>query len=265
MDHPGGDRDLPRARRGSERADAGALRGGAALRADAPLLCGARTKRGTGTCKQAAGARTDHPGQGKCWLHGGATPIKHGRYSLIQRPRLQELIARFGADANPLDTLPEIALTRGLLVDYIERYDAYTDALIAWHESWRDRNEPLSAEKEQALRAVLDEYQATVARGDDLSEQQADQLKLAREAVDALVAGPVKGKPHQVLDVADAYRMAGEVTKMVERIERARAANAVSVRELELLMLAMARVVEQHVPDAVARTRIRKGWDAIRL
>lgn len=35
--------------------------------------CGARLKSGTGTCRQAAGARTDHLGYGQCWLHGGAT------------------------------------------------------------------------------------------------------------------------------------------------------------------------------------------------
>lgn len=36
--------------------------------------CGAHGKRGAGPCRQARGARTDHPGVGNCWLHGGRTP-----------------------------------------------------------------------------------------------------------------------------------------------------------------------------------------------
>ena len=88
--------------------------------------CGARTKRARGLCRQAAGARTDHPGEGRCWLHGGATPVKHGRYSTIRRARVAELIAEQDRDPDPLDTLPEIRAVRALFVDYLERYDAYT-------------------------------------------------------------------------------------------------------------------------------------------
>lgn len=35
--------------------------------------CGSKTRAG-GTCQQNRGHRTDHPGLGKCWLHGGRTP-----------------------------------------------------------------------------------------------------------------------------------------------------------------------------------------------
>lgn len=40
--------------------------------------CGSRTRAG-GKCQQNRGHRTDHPGLGKCWLHGGRTP--NGRKS----------------------------------------------------------------------------------------------------------------------------------------------------------------------------------------
>lgn len=47
-------------------------------------FCGARTRQG-GTCRKPAGWGTDHPGVGRCRLHGGATPtgvrsphFKHG-------------------------------------------------------------------------------------------------------------------------------------------------------------------------------------------
>lgn len=102
--------------------------------------CGARLKNGPGTCTKAAGWRTDHPGEGRCYLHGGATPPKtHGRYSQIQRAGLRERIERFEADPDPLNLGAEIALLRAFLEDLIERWDAIygpDGALLAWHESF---------------------------------------------------------------------------------------------------------------------------------
>ena len=50
-------------------------------------FCGAKTRAGT-PCKRPAGWGTDHVGEGRCKLHGGATPrgplhprYKHGKYS----------------------------------------------------------------------------------------------------------------------------------------------------------------------------------------
>lgn len=84
-----------------------------------------------------AGAGTDHPGQGNCRWHGGATPIRHGRYSKITRPRIGELIAAHEADPDPLNLLPELAAMRALFQDYVERYDEWVVALLAWHESFQ--------------------------------------------------------------------------------------------------------------------------------
>ncbi|MBU0609034.1 MAG: hypothetical protein KKI08_14200 [Armatimonadetes bacterium] len=46
------------------------------------LTCGAQTRTG-GACGRPAGWGTKHPGAGRCKLHGGATPVKHGIYSKI--------------------------------------------------------------------------------------------------------------------------------------------------------------------------------------
>ena len=57
----------------------------------APLdrpLCSARKRqpRYPGeTCARPAGWGTGHPGFGRCKLHGGATPYKHGMYSRVVR------------------------------------------------------------------------------------------------------------------------------------------------------------------------------------
>lgn len=96
-------------------------------------ICGATTRDG-GQCQRVAGWGTDHKGQGKCKQHGGATPIKHGRYSDIERDRISDLLQKFEEDDDPLDILSEIAAARALLQDFIERYDQYLTALIAWYE-----------------------------------------------------------------------------------------------------------------------------------
>ncbi len=75
-------------------------------------------------------------GEGSCKLHGGSTPIRTGRYSVVTRERVKELIAGFEADPNPLDMTSELAACRAPYQDYIERYDEFTEALIAWHKSY---------------------------------------------------------------------------------------------------------------------------------
>lgn len=97
--------------------------------------CGAKGRSGR-PCGLPAGHGTDHVGEGRCRRHGGATPVKHGRYSTITRPRIAELVAQFAADPEPLNIRSELDLLRALTLDFIERYDAFTEALIAWHESF---------------------------------------------------------------------------------------------------------------------------------
>lgn len=114
-------------------------------------VCGAKKKQGEGHCTQPAGWGTQNaprpaadgrpafPGVGRCKLHGGATPIKHGRFSSIQRERLKDLIAEFAGDPEPLNLLPELALLRAIVVDLVERWDEIygpDGALLAWHASF---------------------------------------------------------------------------------------------------------------------------------
>jgi hypothetical protein len=80
---------------------------------------------------------------GPCYYHGGATPVKHGRYSKIHREELRALIEHHEADPDPLNILPELAAMRALFQDYIDRYDKNRDALLAWYEtSTRGSGEP---------------------------------------------------------------------------------------------------------------------------
>ena len=145
--------------------------------------CHARSKQTGRQCGQPAGAGTDHLGVGTCRWHGGATPIKHGRFSKLQRSRIRDLIAHHLNDPQPLDTLPELAATRALAVDCL------------------NRNYPETASK-----------------------------------------------------------LLAEATRIVERIERKNAMNAISQAELFRLMAQMGRVVETYVADPDVLVKIREGW-----
>lgn len=101
--------------------------------------CGATAKRTRQPCQRPAGWGTDHPGLGRCKLHGGATPIRSGRYSGIKRDDFKARIDRFLADPDPLDLADEIAMLRAFLEDFVDRWDDIfgpDGALLAWHESF---------------------------------------------------------------------------------------------------------------------------------
>lgn len=178
-------------------------------------ICGGKRRQQEGVCTRPAGWGTDHPGQGRCKLHGGANPVRHARYSTINRPRIAELIEGFEADPNPLDMTPELAACRALFQDYIERYDAYTEALKAWHASY-DGDKPTA-------------------------------------------------KPRQILDIADAYKILAEITRMVKRIEDVKAGSAISRADFYRVMTEMGRAVDLAVEDPDTRERIHDAWMEIRL
>lgn len=92
-------------------------------------------------CRNPAGFKTAHVGVGRCYLHGGATPITHGRYSTIKRENIRDLITKHEADPDPLNILPELAAARALLEDFVDRYDEFSAALLTWHESYGEEKE----------------------------------------------------------------------------------------------------------------------------
>lgn len=102
-------------------------------------LCGAKA-RGGGLCQNGAGKGTDHYGEGRCKWHGGSNPIKHGRYSKIPRRSLGQLFEDYDNDTDLRDLYGEVAMLRAMVHNYVERYDEFSDALIAWHASYESEN-----------------------------------------------------------------------------------------------------------------------------
>lgn len=235
------------------------------VKAETPR-CGAKTRSG-GTCRQIRGARTDHVGQGKCWLHGGRSPIKHGRYSTITRERIRDLITQHEADPDPLNVLPEIAALRALFQDFVERYDTFTEALLAWHASFELQQRPLPEDKVIAFERVVTEWEIALREDQEPTDAQMADLEQARKFVTLLRGAGAESKPRRIIELSDAYRILDAIGKMVERVEKARSANAISRPEMNRVIFEMGRVVDTILPMTAEgdewRRRIREGWLAL--
>jgi hypothetical protein len=226
--------------------------------------CGAKTRSGS-PCRQIAGYKTDHVGQGRCNLHGGATPVIHGRYSSIERTRIKDLIELHVNDPDPLDTFPELAAARALFQDFIERYEKNSEALLAWHASWQVTNR-LPEDRLMAFEAVVDEWEDQVKQmGDEATEKQSADVDAAREFIRFLRGNAATEKPRQLLDISDAVGHLREITKIVERKEKTRARNAISYEQLKRFLFGISRVIETRVTDPQLLSQLQSDILAVNV
>lgn len=79
-------------------------------------VCGAKAKSTGRPCRKPAGHKTDHPGIGRCNLHGGKSVIKHGLYSAVVREKFATM-ARDMTIVAPRSVDEEIALMRAICAD----------------------------------------------------------------------------------------------------------------------------------------------------
>lgn len=220
--------------------------------------CGAKTRSGR-PCKNVAGYKTDHVGEGRCHLHGGAKPIKHGRYSSITRPRLRELLDQYENDPAPLDLLPEVKLLRALLTDFVERYDEITEATLAWHNSWGDKyREAVEIWRERMIRRL---------ENGGWQDLEPTDLPDPPDPFDFMT------KPRQMLDITAAAGLVDKVGAMADRIERHKREGSITLetldRVLEQLGMEVVHALQEEVKDGPTRTavlaNIERRWGSIRL
>jgi len=83
--------------------------------------CNARTSKGY--CHMPPGFRTDHPNNGRCYLHGGraGAPIKTGIYSKKLRAKLSEEYNKVVTDPGLADLYSEAALSKLLLSNLLDK------------------------------------------------------------------------------------------------------------------------------------------------
>lgn len=229
--------------------------------------CNALTRSTGVLCNLPAGHGTNHPGQGRCKNHGGAVPIKSGRYSLIKRDRIRELIEKCENMEDPLNLTPEVAALRALFVDFIDRYDEMTEALLAWHAVQQIMRIALPESMVTFLGTAVEDWEQTRLKSDagHLTEDDRKVVKAARDYIDILRRGPDEKRPKTVLDIGDAHKMLDSVGRMVERIEKIRSQNAISRPDLNRVMQQMFITIEMRVRDENVKQEIVNDWMRIQL
>jgi len=227
-------------------------------------------------CAVAAGYGTDHPGVGRCCYHGGggvliqeSAPGKR-RYAVITRERIAHLISHFSAEADSdrWDVSAEVDALRAIFVDFIERYDEYTDALLKWSADYQLTRSPLDPRLVESWAELVETW-----RADRISESKTGGLEpedyraytQAKDYLGILRVGPDTNKPKQVMDIADAHKILDSIGKMVERVMKFRSANAVSRPELNRVMQEMWRAVDGLVKDEELKKQIVQAWLTIKL
>jgi hypothetical protein len=241
-------------------------------------LCGGKTRNPETVnefCTRPAGWGTDHVGQGRCKLHGGAAVIKSGRYSKIIRTRVAELIKEQEDNPDPLNILPELALARALLIDFVERYDDWRDAILAWHASWNTYRRPIPQELGEAFGAAIDEYENLLRENvGEPSEKQLADLASARKLIKYMRGEELPVRPREVLDVSAAIAHANTISQIVKREQDARADNAISRKDLVRVQTEMGKAVFKRLTDALEGEEdkaltilkaIRTDWMEIRV
>ncbi|MBB6053262.1 hypothetical protein [Armatimonas rosea] len=217
----------------------------------ATARCGALTKAGA-PCTKAAGWRTDHPGSGRCYLHGGAggRPIEHGRYSrysIITSAEARRLREHFEADPDPLNLLPEVIELRVRIADFCNRYDEFSTALLGWHGSW-------SGDWSQAVESWEEDYANWHAKYVELIERVQDLRKNDRTLANLgdPPAPPDPGdmlqRPRKIVDILQAGQFLGLAGTMVDRIKRREEEKGFTLQDIDA-------IIKQHGVEFVAALR----------
>jgi hypothetical protein len=214
--------------------------------------CGAKTRRGArGPCSNVAGFRTDHVGQGRCYLHGGSSQIKSGRYSALNSVRLRDLIAEHEADPDPLNTLPELAQL-GL--------SSRTSSNATRSE--RPRSSPGTRRvgqqgpirrRSSRCSTRLEELQR--GKGIELTDKQSELLQAARRRASQQL-NPEHERPKSILDISDASDQWPR-SRRSSSASRRRALDQLRAAEALPLWL-RSRAVAPHPGRAAARADARR-------
>lgn len=141
---------------------------------------GGTTKAGN-PCKNPAGFRTNHPGEGKCYLpgHGGCSygrPLKTGRYAKSLHGRLGKKIREYLEDPDPMDLRPELAVLRARVSFLTEKLDKANPGAAG------------KADKRLDAEAVLDVVHGIQKIVDTISKVQTRKALTAQESLYILVS-----------------------------------------------------------------------------
>lgn len=220
--------------------------------------CGAKNRQGE-PCQQPAGWGTDHPGEGRCKLHGGVGQRPTARYAAAKvRPRLGELIEQFSADDNPHDLTHELTLLRALVLDYVERYDETTEALLSWHASF-------NGDFEMKMRKWRHEVAEYLEQAENERNEPAQPFPTPPY--------PSDSKPRQMVDIVAASSFIDKIGALSDRIEKRKREGLISMSTLdgvlEQLGVEVVSACQEVGLDEITRSRllsvIERRWSDIRV
>jgi hypothetical protein len=222
--------------------------------------CGAWGRRGQMPCRHPAGFRTAHSGSGRCYLHGGNAPVKHGRYAKVQNQAIKDLLDDLEDDDDPMNLLPEVQLLRALVINYVNNYEAYIVALEAWQRSfdkafigqWQDWWETLRAD-------ILEQE----------NREMRDKLLLA-------MPDPMSFLPSKPLNLPDIMQVGGflvQIGGLVEKIKKLKSTDTFSMQTIDRLWASMAghltqaagEVIKDDATRETFLTTVESKWGTINL
>jgi len=162
-------------------------------------------------CKQRAGHRTDHPGEGRCAWHGKGGVLKHGRYSTVSRKSLREHLVRIKEEsADRTDLTEEVDMLRAIAADFVDRYEEIVDALLNWNSTeYADAVRAERRPKPQPIPELVSVSKLLVdaAKVADKMHQQAHRDSIPKrdffriqDAMAEVVANNIKGIGHIIGD-----------------------------------------------------------------
>jgi hypothetical protein len=173
------------------------------------LTCGALSKGTRQPCQNVAGKGTDHFGEGRCRLHGGATPTKHGLYSKVRRTRLGQRMAEIADDPNLFTLRSELTMLKALNEQAARDYEKHEAALQAWHRS-----------ESPCYKKLIDSSDASEIR-DSIVELRSLESKRPRACPDAKIVATLVREIGRIQDrIRDAERVLtrGQLQQMLDRM-----------------------------------------------
>lgn len=165
-------------------------------------LCGHPRRSRPGLfCRRQAGFNTEHPGQGRCHLHRGnnqgakirkkkgtadSSKIKVHPYDAIMHHSLADKWRQLSqSDYDALDLLPEAHLLRALIVDFVNRYEKMSEALLLWYAKKSDTKPRRVMDIADAYRMV-DSLGKLIERVHKIRQEGAITLETFRRVVEAM-------------------------------------------------------------------------------
>ena len=218
-------------------------------------------------CYRRAGAGTNHLGYGRCSIHGGKAPAVENRYNELLNPTIHEKTAKFLQDPDPLNLRAELAAARALFEDFLERYEDFQEALIAWYATFQNDRRGLHDHPMYHARAIywaidkanregsidkldmnlLHEY---LERG--LEEARTEWSLDVKEGQPAKPLNLYLEKPQKILDISSAYKILKLITDIVDKILKHESEAFLSVFAWQALMERYGEVVSKQL-DALRR------------